>query len=374
MRVEPRVMHLFATMERGGAEIRTLELLEALGEEAREHRIVALARPGGALEPLFLSTGATTTFLRLRSAGFSAAMWRLSRRHEVVHCHLGPLSGIFLAIAWAAQTPVRIAHFRSDGEDTRPSRLNGLRRHVLRFLVNACATDIIGVSPGALEHGFSRSWGKDRRCRVIHSGLRLEEFQRPPNASLSEILSLPQGGRALVHVGRDHPAKNRELAIDIATELATVSDLHLVFIGRNDEANLAKHRLRLARAGVGDRVHWLGERDDVPQLLQSADALLSTSLREGLPGAVIEAIAAGIPVIASDIPGSSYLSEHFPGSVTLVKPDAALATWASAILSRTQGRPSQEDRARGLAQVLNSEFSQAAAVRHFRSLWRSGRG
>ena len=351
--------------------MRTLELLQAMGTEAQAHKIVALARPGGALQPSFRATGATTTYLRARSPRSLPAMWRLARRHQVVHCHLGLLSGVFLAIPWVARTPVRIAHFRSDGDDRGPSRFGGLRRLGLRSLVWAFATDIVGVSPGALERGYSTKWTRDRRCQVVLSGLRLEPFQRPAETAIRDAVSLPEGHRLIVHVGRDHPSKNRTLAIEIMIALAPISDFHLAFIGRDDASTVGEQHARVRDAGVVDRVHWLGERPDVPDLLRGSDALLSTSVREGLPGAVLEAIAAGTPVVASAIPGTTYVSDHFFGAVALVDSGAGVDDWVSTILTVTQCSPSPQVRERSLARVRESKFAQDAALERFRAIWGS---
>ena len=351
--------------------MRTLELLQSMGAEAREHHILTLARPGGVLESGFRATGATTSFLRAKSLGNLPAAWRLARGHAVIHSHLGPLSGVFLAIPWLARTPIRIAHFRSDGEDTGPSWLGRLRRRILRSLVRAFATDILGVSPGALERGYCDRWREDGRCQVVHSGLRLDLFQRPPVTSIRDAVALPDGARVMVHVGREHPAKNRDLAIKIIIALVPVSSFHLVFVGRDDDGEVARQRRLLRTARAEERVHWLGERADVPDLLRGADVLLSTSLREGLPGAVLESIAAGTPVVASAIPGSMYLSEHFSGAVALVDLGAPADRWVSTILSTSRSTPSPEDRERALARVRESEFGQGAALEHFREIWRS---
>ena len=70
---------------------------------------------------------------------------------------------------------------------------------------------------------------------------------------------------------------------------------------------------RFRALGVLDRVRFSGERQDIPRLLKGADLFLFPSLWEGLPGALLEACAAGTPVLASDIAANREVAEVFPG-------------------------------------------------------------
>ena len=74
----------------------------------------------------------------------------------------------------------------------------------------------------------------------------------------------------------------------------------------------ASVREAVERRGLAAKVTFAGERADVPRLLKAFDVLLFPSKWEGLPGAVLESCAAGLPVVASDIPGVLEIGRHFP--------------------------------------------------------------
>ncbi|HXF60721.1 MAG TPA: glycosyltransferase, partial [Caldilineaceae bacterium] len=89
--------------------------------------------------------------------------------------------------------------------------------------------------------------------------------------------------------------------------------------------------------GIGERVHWLGRRDDVPALLASLDLLVSSSLWEGFPTVLLEAMAAGIPVIATDVSGSRELVQT--GETGVLVPPGQPEPLAAAMIALLTNRP-----------------------------------
>jgi glycosyltransferase involved in cell wall biosynthesis len=154
----------------------------------------------------------------------------------------------------------------------------------------------------------------------VSRGLPAEKFVIIPNGvdaaadgkpavsreSLLAELSLPPDARLIGAVGRLWPQKRLKDLIWAADLLKTTRDgAHLLIIGDGP------HRSRLERYRdqdeVQDRVHFLGERDDVPRLMPHFDVLWLASEYEGQSNAIMEAMAAGVPVIATDIPGNRDL-------------------------------------------------------------------
>ena len=119
-------------------------------------------------------------------------------------------------------------------------------------------------------------------------------------------LGLPADSRLVGLVGRLWPQKRVKDAI-WATDLLKVirDDVHLLVIGDGPQ----RDRLRRYRdqCRIRDKVHFLGERGDVPRFLPHFDVLWSTSGYEGQSNVILEAMAAGVPVVATDIPGTREL-------------------------------------------------------------------
>ena len=366
------VVHVFASLMRGGAEARTLEALQLLGPSGPSQTVLTVGLPGGALEPLFVATGVPVSYLRGRSWAFAPRYWKFLkvRGVRVIHSHLGPYSGPFLALGFLCGVPVRIAHFRSDGD----ARGKGLRSHLedwfARRLIDLFATDIVGVSPGALTYGWRQDWPSDPRCRVLLSGLDLSRFSDLDYSQvLRSELSLHPDSQLIVHVGRDTPVKNRKRAIEILAEIRRDRPRsHLIFIGRNDPVAMGEYRKTIDRLGCHGHIHFLGDRNDVPQLLACAHLLLLTSLHEGLPGVVVEACAAGTPVLASDLPGTHYLSDRLP-RIKLASLTQDNHAWSAAAGDLLDNPPTHKERRHQLQELHGSAFDLNVTMRHYLALW-----
>lgn len=138
--------------------------------------------------------------------------------------------------------------------------------------------------------------------RIPGVGVDLSRF-RPRSAedrSAKRVeLGLAEGDFALLSVGDLIPRKNQAIAVDALAYLSPCTQLLVCGEGPLRNELIARAR----RLGVYDRVHLLGFRDDVESIMQACDVLVFPSVHEGLPVAVMEAMASGLPVVASDIRG-----------------------------------------------------------------------
>jgi glycosyltransferase involved in cell wall biosynthesis len=134
------------------------------------------------------------------------------------------------------------------------------------------------------------------RVRVVYDGLDLARFRGVPAVDLSAIGIAPTD-RVVLSVARLHAQKGLEDLVAATALLRNEPDMHVVVAGDGPEH--ARLRAAVDRAGLGGRFHLLGNRDDVPALLSRADLFVLSSRFEGLPSGVIEAMAAGLPVVAT---------------------------------------------------------------------------
>jgi glycosyltransferase involved in cell wall biosynthesis len=136
------------------------------------------------------------------------------------------------------------------------------------------------------------------RTRVIHNGIDTTRFSPSPRRS--------DGPLTLICVARLDPLKSHDLLVRSLAALRSQGlDTRLRIVG--DGPTRAAVEDEIARLNLGDRVELLGVRSDVPDLLATADIFVLPSMAEGLPMTVIEAMACGLPVIASDVGGVSEL-------------------------------------------------------------------
>lgn len=365
------VVHVFGAMDRGGAEMRTLELIQRLDPTRVRSLFVTLSGRPGSLAKDFQDAGAEVLPLRL-SSRFPLAFFRLLRaeRVDAVHSHVATFSGALLLLARTAKVTRRIAHFRSDSPPDRPRLPKRIQYRVMRALINWNATDIVGVSPGSLTRGWRANWESDSRCRVLPSGIDLVRFATAaPTRELRTLVGGKKADKIVLHVGRGVPLKNRERAISIFAVLARQRPgLRLAFVGADNLEDRARWNQSAENLGIADRVTFLGERDDVPQLLKAADLLLFTSYYEGLPGVVVEAAAAGTPVVASDLPGVSFVAMRVRDiqPVSLEESDETWASHASGFLDRDLTLASRES---AHLRLVGGIFDLARALPTFLALW-----
>lgn len=336
------VVHVLNALEPAGVQVRTLELIEETQQQPIQHIIVTSTGRLGALAESYKRAGAILVPLSIHDRRFGKQFIRLLRRYaaNTVVSNLRLKSGYVLWLSLLAGVPNRICYFRTDGISN--SELSLKKRwtdNLLRFLVLISATQVHGVSPSTFTQLWPAPWSWLRRPIVKVNGIRRKAYLVSDASWLAESIGEQRASaRIVLHLGRgDVALKNREKAITAFAAFANEhSDAELVFVGRDGTSEEhAAARLRAwkelaGQLGIERRVHFAGERRDIPNVLAAADVLLLTSTREGLPGVVLEATAAGIPVVASALPGVRLQAQSLP-SVTVVDVAAADSVWASAI-------------------------------------------
>lgn len=358
-----RVLRVLGELNFGGTELRTAELLPRLAAAGVEVHLVTLShRVGrGPLAGAVTRYGGSVTPVPL-DARFPVRFRQLLRRlrPDAVHVDSANFSGVPLAIAALGGVPVRVAHFRGDDNQRRSLRRRGYRWLGGRLL-RGFATDILGVSPSSLTLGYDRAWRDDPRCRVVLNGLDLARLGRPARDDLRAMLGVRPDDLLCLSVGRASPEKRRWLLPPI---LAALRDrgvtAHAVLVGPTGEPDDTRVRAAAVAAGLADRVHLLGPRDDVGGLLRQADVVIHPSALEGLPGGVLEPVALGVGTVAADLPGVRFISGHLPG-VTVVDTGAAPEVWAAAALTAAR-YTAATDAAVAAARFAGSVFSLDVAT------------
>lgn len=364
-----RILHIFGRMNRGGAEMRTLDIMRHIDRQQFRLDFCALTGLPGVLDDEIRSLGGEVHYCGL---GWSFP-WRFrnllhQHRYDVVHSHVHYASGFMLGLSRSAGVPGRIAHFRSTSDDHATSLRRTLQRKVMRHLIDRYATHILSVSQGAMITAWGTDWQTDRRCRVMYNGLDTEPFLQPFNALILDDLNIPPSAKLYIHVGRMDPPKNHIRLVSIFHEIASHQpDAHLLLVGRGGNDIERTIHQQIEASGLAERVTFAGERSDVPHLLRAAHALIFPSIREGLPGVVLEACAAGIPVLASDLPGVCEIAEYFP-SVFPLSLSASDEMWAQKAIALTRDR-ANHTRERALERFLNSPFNLETCVEAHAHIW-----
>jgi len=301
-----RILHVIPTLDRSGAEKQLVLLAQGLPRDEFDVHVCALTR-GGPLAAELEQSGVPLAHIN-KQWKFDPLAWRRLRRHiralapDLVHTWLFAANAYGRTAAFSVGTPRVVASERCV-DRWKAGRELALDRCLAR------RTDAVVVNSRGV-HDFYQAQGIDaRKLRLIYNGIGPAAPATKMRDQLLAELKLPPDARLIGAVGRLWPQKRLKDLI-WATDLLQVirNDVHLLVVGDGPQRAALERYARLCH--VNNRVHFLGSRHDVPELMHHFDLLWLASSYEGLPNVVMEAMAAAVPVVASDIAGNRELVVH----------------------------------------------------------------
>ena len=348
------ILYTIGSLEIGGTELRSLEVISELkqSDPGLNLALYVTCAEGGPLESEFASLGVPVVRGRRGFAGLLHLWWLCRRCHvKVLHTNGDTVSGFHCAAAALGGVKIRIAHFRTASLPNHGS-YQKLILHIGRVLLKLFSSRVLG----ACEAAQVLAGVGDDRWSTLYDGVH----------TCGRTGDTPSGSHNLLFLGRIHPEKRYCLAIDIFEELmsrpGTRASLHIVGPGTSRDIDRLLTRAEASPYRQHIVVHG-GTRDPYYHLNQ-ARVLLHPSIREGLPGAVLEALAAGVPVVASDLPGLREIQRQTEG-VTLVPHSASPQQWADKVQEAFFKGPSEEIS----AQFAAGPFLFENHVRSLKSVW-----
>ncbi len=359
-----RVVHVLLSLEVGGLERGTVNLIRQ-SSSTFAHEVCCLRRkgplaadlpPSVRVHDLGLAGGRDPrAFLKLR---------RLVRslRPDVVRG--GNYESLLYTAAACLGTGIPSVYYK--GGETQPT---SARRHfVERTLARWCRCVIV-PSRDLKDYAVRVVGMPADRIRVIESGVDLSRFPTArATAAEREGLGLPADARVIGTVGRLVPEKDHPTLFEAFLLVRrAVPAARLLVVG--DGPLRAELEARSRSLGLADSVSFLGSRGDVPALYRSMDLLVSTSRWEGLSNVLLEAMAAGVPVVATRAGGTGRVVEDGatgftadPGDVPLIA-DRAIRLLTDASLAARMREAARE-------KILR-EFSISRMSREYESLYES---
>jgi len=359
----PGIAHLIESDGPGGAERIVAVLAQAL-QEAGARNVVFLPEQGEGwlareladsdvvVESYRLDTPLSPACARSIAASFKRHRIDLAHSHEFTMAVYGRWA------SWYAGVPSVIT---MHGSRYYAGRLQ--RRLALRAAMSG-RTRVVAVSHQLAGH-ISRDLGVRRsRITMVPNGVRFGAPAAPD--PVRRELALGPEHCLLVAVGSLYPVKGHRIAVDaLACLAARHSKLHLAIAGRGELAGALAAQARAL--GIEDRLHLLGLRSDVSAVLAAADLFVLPSLSEGLPLALLEAMFARRPIVATDV-GEVRSALDGGRAGVLVPPGdtAAHATAIDAILADPGRARTLAGRARERA---TAEYDLAGMVRRYGSIY-----
>jgi glycosyltransferase involved in cell wall biosynthesis len=297
MRRGPRDAHgvvlLVPVLDFGGVESRIVIQAAGMATSPFHLRVCCFEQDGRAADlvrDLGVPVDVLGTRPTVRNPVGLLRLWRYLRHHRpsILHARTGAMTVQGLVAASLARVPVRIAE-----EVGIPTR--GAFGRVLFPLIYRLATCVIAVSSSVAEYLEAHDGVPRRKVRRVYNAVDARHFtpvERPARTTV-DVLS----------VGRLVPVKAFDVLIEAMAPLLREPGTRLRLTIAGDGAE-RERLVKLAEAfGVAEQVRFLGHRTDVPDLLASADVFVLSSRSEGFALAVVEAMAARVPVIATSVGG-----------------------------------------------------------------------
>jgi len=370
-----RVLLVSTARQIGGAELYALRLVEALRSSCDFTMVMS---DHSAMAPL---REAMEEFARVvplpidrmgALMGVATQVRRLANESDVVQLisnhpasRLGILMGFVLG---GLATPLVVVEQRatpvSDVEVPRalapalPELFRRSRRRAGRIVAvseenRRTLETVYGLPPATIE--------------VVYNGADLSRFDGAPANGLRTELGLQPGQPVILSVARLLPNKGHRYLIEAAPAiLGRLPGVHFVFAGDGEEQ--AALEAQIEAGGLGSHFSFLGFRPDVENLLHGADLFVLPSLAEGFALSLIEALAAGLPVVATDVGGAGEVIEDGRNGYLIPPADApALADAVCRALAADSGeRQAMSDAARATA----ARFSAQATAERMLAIYR----
>lgn len=317
--MKTRVLEVLASLRRAGAEQVVVSLACGLDRSRFEVEVVSLydAFPGG-FEPVLEGCGIAVRHLGKRR-GFDPRMFARVRevvrdfRPDIVHTHSYVLR---YALTAGAPAYVHTVHNIAEKEVEWAGRL--LQQFAFRRGVAAVAiSDLVAQS-------FRRVYGIDPAA-VIPNGIPLDRFGR--ESDWRERNGFASGDLLMVSVARLEPQKNPLGLLEAFAAAGVGASCRLLLAG--DGSLRRETEAKAAALGIAERVRFLGARTDVAEMLAACDLFVLASDWEGSPVSILEAMASGLPVIATAVGGVPELVED--GVSGLLAPPGDAVALAAAL-------------------------------------------
>jgi glycosyltransferase involved in cell wall biosynthesis len=309
-----KILYVIDKMLLAGAQRHLVQVLQAIDKQRYDVKLLCLVDGGSFIQALqaqhidYHIIGVKNWNTVQGLGGF----WRMYRyirhcRPDIVHAYLFTANFFAPLAAWLARVPHCISSRRDLGD-----WMSGRRRWMCR-LANQFVDVVTANSQAVKQTAMALEHLPEAKMRVIYNGMDADEFVcKTAKKALRNKIELPHDALVIGTVGNIRAEKDPMTLVRAFSRLARVqADCYLLYAGYViDPALFAQMKAYLQQYGLTERVIFTGSIDNVPQLLKTLDIFVFTSQSEGFSNAILEAMAAGLPVVASECGGNKEQIQH----------------------------------------------------------------
>jgi glycosyltransferase involved in cell wall biosynthesis len=318
-----RVHALVDSLTCGGAELLLAELGAAAPAAGIDLSVGYLQeRDGNPGVERLREVGIEPVLVGIPGHLYPSALTRVRRhlagiRPDVVHTHLGNadlLGGVAArSLRMPALSTIHASDWRTAGDD---GAADYVKTRLMALARRRCTARVIAVSEGARRSYIEGGWDVPEHVVTVYNGLARAQQPGAGRAVRAE-LGVDEGDLLVVTVSALRPEKAHDVTLAaIAALRERFPSLRLVIVGDGP----ARAEVERAAAPLGDAVVFAGYRSDVMAVLDAADVLVNPSRTDAFPTALLEAMAAGVPVVATDVGGMPEIVDQGQTGVLIEAP------------------------------------------------------
>lgn len=368
-----KVLHLITRFLDGGAELTTENALDALmaaeeeydlrlgtGVERNTDRVTALRRKG--IESVTFRFIQHYDFLLAILAVFEVAWYLYREDVDLIHTHSTEAGIIGRLAATLARTQTVIHEIHGDPITTDRSPVLNTFLLFMERLVAPFTTTFIAKSANIRETYLQRGIGTASQYVIIHHGVDMRRY-RSADAAVNDDDEV-----VFLFVGRLEDGKGLIDLLSAFEEIAPRHDTRLLIAGDGPLADELEDEIEHRK--LEQSVELLGFRQDVPELMKGSDVLVLPSYREGTPRVITEALAAGLPVVATDIAGiPEQVTDGETGVLVSPGDTTALQTVLESLIDDPEMRTQLANADQSDLEKFSVDRSQAEIRRLYRDLF-----
>ena len=359
-----------------GAQRQLLELVKGL-DKKRFKPIVLVLRQGGSLEREFREIPELELiFLAQRGKYDLLCLFKVfglirKMKVDIIQPFLTPATLFGLLPALLCHTPVKIVTERS-GPGAENARM-GYRLYLkAEDWLTRFAERVVANSQAGMDYLIQRGINPSR-ITVVYNGINLNRLNTDSKRmeQLRQGLALPPGGSVVGMMARLFPVKNHATFLKAAAIIKqTIPDTRFALLG---DGPLRRHLEEMSQGlGLDSQVTFWGEQQDVGTYLSAFDIAVLTSDTEGCSNALLEAMALGKPVVATDVGGNREVVSY--GETGILVPSGNAEALAEAVITLLRDPDMAQDMGRRGRERVVTRFSLESMVRQYESLYQDALG
>ncbi|WP_373212124.1 glycosyltransferase family 1 protein [Ruminococcus sp. 5_1_39BFAA] len=359
------VLHVIRAMDRGGAETMIMNLYRRIDRSRIQFDFLVHVERKCDYDDEILRLGGrifrVVPYRIYNYFSYKKQCGKILEEHpevKIVHGHIGSCASVYLRVANKRQR-YTIAHSHAMN---KMDNVADIIFKIMTFDNRWLADFYLGCSNEAGIDQYGKKVAASEKFQVLNNGIDAGQYCY--NAEMQKHMKKSLGFEEKIvfgHVGRFIPLKNHKFLVEIFREIEKIEPrAEFILVGRGELEDKIKDRVH--DMGIADKVHFLGVREDIAELMIMMDGFIFPSIHEGLGIVAVEAQAAGLPcVISEGIPDEAVVTEN----VKRLELSLGAETWAKTILQMYK----DTQRSSQLDAIKKADYDISVTVRQLENIY-----